>query len=179
MKPSKMLWLLCSLLYCSLLQALPSDSEQPIHIEADRADLDDKKGTAIYRGDVVVTQGTLKITGDTVTVVRHHNGEIESFTSVGQPAYYEQIPDIDKELVQAYGITIQYLVQQDTIIITDQARVVQEQDTFLGEKIVYHTVNETVLAERAPAGTVSKEQPRVNMVIQPKSSKSDTPKKQP
>src|SRR5690606_20835754 len=136
------------MLYASASQALPSDREQPIHIQADRADLDEKKGTAIYRGDVIITQGTLKITGDTVTVKQDTNGEIESFTSVGKPAYYEQVPDVDKDLVKAYGITIKYLAQQDTIVITDQAKVVQTGNTFRGEKITYHTINETVQAER-------------------------------
>lgn len=174
MSYSKLLILMLSassLLFSVSSQALPSDREQPIHIQADRADLDEKKGTAIYRGDVIITQGTLKITGDTVTVIESANGEIESFTSVGKPAYYEQIPDIDKDLVKAYGITIKYLAQQDTIVITDQAKVVQTDNTFRGEKITYHTINETVQAERAPSGSVTREEPRVNMVIQPRSKK--------
>nr|MBO2512266.1 lipopolysaccharide transport periplasmic protein LptA [Gammaproteobacteria bacterium] len=105
--------------------ALPSDRDQPIRIQADSAELDERKGTAVYRGDVVITQGTLKITGDTVTARQLPGGEIESFTSVGQPAYYEQIPDVDKELVQAYGITIEYFARDNRIVITDQAKVVQ------------------------------------------------------
>ena len=39
--------------------ALPSDREQPIRVQADTAELDDKQGVAVYRGDVVITQGTL------------------------------------------------------------------------------------------------------------------------
>lgn len=157
-----------SLLLASATHALPSDRQQPIHIEADTADLDDKKGVAIYRGDVVVTQGTLKITGDTVTVVQQANGDVKSFKSVGRPAYYEQIPDVGKDKVQAWGLTIEYLAQQNKIIITDQARVEQGKNTFRGEKITYDTIAETVVAGRAPSGTVSREEPRINMVIQPK-----------
>lgn len=156
------------ILFATATHALPTDRQQPIHIEADTADLDEKKGIAIYRGDVVVTQGSLKITGDTVTVVQQANGDIKSFKSVGRPAYYEQIPDVGKDLVQAWGITIEYLAQQNKIIITDQARVEQSKNTFRGEKITYDTVAETVVAGRAPSGTVSREEPRINMVIQPK-----------
>lgn len=47
-------------LLSGLAHALPSDSSQPINIQADSAELDDKRGIAIYRGDVVITQGTLK-----------------------------------------------------------------------------------------------------------------------
>ena len=48
--------------------ALPSDRDQPIRVQADSAELDDKQGVAVYRGSVVITQGSLKITGDTVTL---------------------------------------------------------------------------------------------------------------
>ena len=168
---------LLGLLVAGQAAALPSDREQPIHIQADSAVLDERKGIAIYRGDVIITQGTLKITGDTVTIKQLPGGEIDSFTSVGQPAYYEQIPDEGKDLVQAYGIVIEYFARQDQIVITDQAKVVQSENTFRAEKITYHTINETIHAERAPAGSVSREEPRVQMVIQPR-NKQDTEQEQ-
>lgn len=170
---------LLGLLVAGQAAALPSDREQPIHIQADSAELDERKGTAVYRGDVVITQGTLKITGDTVTVRQLPGGEIESFTSVGQPAYYEQKPDVDKELVQAYGITIEYFARDNRIVITDQAKVVQTDNTFRGEKITYHTINETIHAERAPAGSVTREEPRVQMVIQPRNKQDAQEQEQP
>ena len=51
-------------LLSSLVHALPSDNSKPINVQADSAEMDDKRGVAIYRGDVIITQGTLKITGD-------------------------------------------------------------------------------------------------------------------
>ena len=83
--------------------ALPSDRDQPIRIQADSAELDDKQGVAVYRGDVIITQGTLKITGDTVTITQTASGDIDVFTSVGNLAYYEQKPAVDKEVVKAYA----------------------------------------------------------------------------
>ena len=69
-----------------LAYALPSDRNQPINVQADSAEMDDKRGVAIYRGDVIITQGTLKITGDTVTITLDQAGDIDVFTSVGKPA---------------------------------------------------------------------------------------------
>ena len=40
--------------------ALPSDRDQPIRVQADSAELDDKQGVAVYRGAVVITQGDRK-----------------------------------------------------------------------------------------------------------------------
>ena len=159
-------------LLSSLAHAWPSDSSQPINIQADSAELDDKRGIAIYRGDVVITQGTLKITGDTVTITMNNDGDIDVFTSEGKPAYYEQLPSPDKEIVQAYGLTIQYFANTDKIIIIDQAKVIQQGNTFRGEKIVYDTNLEIVTAGRGKQGTITTPTPRVNMVIQPKNKDS-------
>lgn len=148
--------------------ALPSDRDQPIRVQADSAELDDAKGVAVYRGGVVITQGTLKITGDTVTITQDSNGDIEVFTSVGKPAYYEQQPAENKQLVQAYGLTIQYFAANERIVLIDQAKVVQEGNTFEGEKIVYDTRRQIVNAGRATGSNLSTPRPRIDMVIQPR-----------
>ncbi len=148
--------------------ALPTDRDQPIRVQADSAELDDKQGVAVYRGNVVITQGTLKITGDTVTITQDANGDVEVFTSVGKPAYYEQKPAVDKEIVKAYGLTIQYFAANERIILLDQAKVIQEGNTFEGEKIVYDTQRQIVNAGRATGTNVSTPRPRIDMVIQPK-----------
>ncbi|WPC04330.1 lipopolysaccharide transport periplasmic protein LptA [Pseudomonas sp. MBLB4123] len=153
--------------------ALPSDREQPIRVQADSAELDDKQGVAVYRGDVIITQGTLKITGDTVTITQNAQGEIEIFTSVGKPAYYEQKPAADKQIVQAYGLTIQYFAASERIVLIDQAKVIQEGNTFEGEKIVYDTRRQIVNAGRATGAQVSTPRPRIDMVIQPKNKPAD------
>lgn len=153
--------------------ALPSDRDQPIRIQADTAELDDKQGVAVYRGDVIITQGTLKITGDTVTITQTASGDIDVFTSVGNLAYYEQKPAVDKEIVKAYGKTIQYFSSNERIVLIDQAKVIQEGNTFEGEKIVYDTRRQIVNAGRATGNNVSMPRPRIDMVIQPKNKPAD------
>jgi lipopolysaccharide export system protein LptA len=148
--------------------ALPSDREQPIRVQADSAELDDKQGVAVYRGGVVITQGTLKITGDTVTITQDANGEVDVFTSVGKPAYYEQQPAADKDIVKAYGLTIQYYATNERIVLIDQAKVIQEGNTFEGEKIVYDTQRQIVNAGRATGSNVSMPRPRIDMILQPR-----------
>lgn len=157
----------------SYAHALPEDRNQPIRIQADTAELDDKQGVAVYRGDVVITQGTMKITGDTVTITQNNNGDVETFTSIGKPAYYEQKPAADKQIVKAYGLTIQYFADNERIVLIDQAKVVQEGNTFEGEKIVYDTQRQIVNAGRATNTEVTTPRPRVDMVIQPR--KKDEP----
>ena len=153
--------------------ALPSDKDQPIRVQADSAELDDKQGVAVYRGDVIITQGTMKITGNTVTITQTAQGDIDVFTSVGTPAYYEQKPAEDKELVKAYGLTIQYFASKNRIVLIDQAKVIQEGNTFEGEKIVYDTQRQIVNAGRATGNQITIPRPRIDMVIQPKSKPAE------
>ena len=49
-------------------EALSTDREEPIVIEAAAAEADNQTRITVYRGDVVITQGTLRITGDTVWI---------------------------------------------------------------------------------------------------------------
>jgi len=58
----------------SLLVLIPpadadnSDTQQPITIESNHAELDEKKEISIYTGDVILMQGGIKSTADTITV---------------------------------------------------------------------------------------------------------------
>lgn len=162
-----LLGLSASLMASATAWALPSDREQPIRVQADSAELDDQKKVAVYRGDVVITQGTMKITGDTVTITQNAQGEVDVFTSVGRPAYYEQQPREGDPIVKAYGLTIQYFSANERITLTDQAKVVQQGNTFEGEKIVYDTRRQIVNAGRANDKSITTPRPRIDMVIQP------------
>ncbi|KRW57469.1 lipopolysaccharide transport periplasmic protein LptA [Pseudomonas sp. TTU2014-080ASC] len=166
------LFSLSAALTCMTALALPTDRDQEIRVQANSAELDDKKGVAVYRGDVIITQGSMKVTGDTVTATQNAQGEFDVFTSVGRPAYFEQKPAADKEVVKAYGLTIQYFMSNDRVILIDQAKVIQEGNTFEGEKIVYDTQRQIVNAGRATGTNVSSPRPRIDMIIQPKKNKS-------
>ena len=158
--------------------ALPNDSQQPIHISADDAQLDDKQGVATYTGGVIITQGSMKITGNTVTITRNAAGEIDIVTSVGNLAYFEQLQNAtDPKPVQAYAVTIQYHAPQNRIVLIDKAKVINDGNTTEGEKIVYDTVKQVANAGRANGTNVTAPRPRIDMVIQPK-KKTDAQKAQ-
>ena len=93
--PTKKLNLAGSLLTLSLI-FLPgqvfgekADREKPINIEADSAHMDDKTSTAIFEGNVVLTQGTLLIKADTLTVLQE-NDEFKQGIALGDSAYFRQ-----------------------------------------------------------------------------------------
>ncbi|OPG71047.1 lipopolysaccharide transport periplasmic protein LptA [Pseudomonas ogarae] len=159
--------------------ALPTDRDQPIRIQADDAQLDDKNGVATYKGDVIITQGSMKVTGNTVTITRTPSGDIDVVTSMGNLAYFEQMQTAgDTKPVQGYGVTIQYHASQDRVVLIDRAKVVDKDNNVTqGEKIVYDTNKKLASAGRATGSKVTESRPRIDMVIQPK-KKTDEQKAQ-
>ncbi|AKV06670.1 MULTISPECIES: lipopolysaccharide transport periplasmic protein LptA [Pseudomonas] len=150
--------------------ALPNDQQQPIRIQADDAQLDDKNGVATYTGDVIITQGSMKVTGNKVTITRTAAGDIDVVTSVGNLAYFEQLQTAgDTKPVQGYGVTIQYHASQDRVVLIDKAKVIDKDGNVTqGEKIVYDTNKKLASAGRATGTNVTESRPRIDMVIQPK-----------
>ena len=159
------------LLLPTLAFALPSDREQPIKIESNSADIDNKKGVSIYRGDVVMTQGSTRITGDVVTVYSD-NQEVRQIVAEGfnQRAYYEEEQPDAKGTLQAWGHTIDYKVTNEKIQLIRQAQLVQKGDSFKGERIDYDLKQQKVNA----TGTQNQQgEGRVQMVIQPRNEKQE------
>ena len=161
---TKNLLLTFFLIFPALASALPSDRNEPIEIESNTADIDNHKGVSVYQGDVVMTQGTTRITGDKITIYSA-NHEVDRIVAEGakQRAYYQEQQTNDKGLLQAWGHTIDYSVKSDKVNLLKNAQLKQQGDVFKGERIDYDLKQQTVNAK----GGKSKE--RVIMVIQPKS----------
>lgn len=143
--------------------ALSSDREQPMYVEADRADIDDKRGVSVYRGNVKITQGTLILTAAELTV-HSKDGDIVKAVAVGKPATYRQRPDGKEQDVEAEALRMEYYGSDQKIILIDQAEVRQGGDTFRSQRIHYDIAKDVVNAG-ATAGSPGD---RVRITIQPK-----------
>lgn len=145
----------------NLAPALSSDRNQPMNIEADRADIDDKSGISVYRGNVNITQGTTRLTADELTVTTK-DGDIIKSIAVGQPATYRHRPDNKPDDVEAEALRIEYYADQQKVILLKNARVQQAGDTFRSDRIHYDIAQDKVNAGDGSPGD------RVRITIQPK-----------
>jgi len=145
--------------------ALPSDKNEPIYISADKASMNEQTGITVYTGRVEIRQGSMLLLGDRVELRRASDGEIERIISTGNPAEFHQQHREGQPLTKAYGQNMNYHVTQQQVTITNQARVVQGNDNFTGERIVYNMDQAVVDAFGSESGGQ-----RVEMVIQPRSS---------
>jgi lipopolysaccharide export system protein LptA len=139
--------------------ALPADSQQPIHIHSDSAELDQNKSVAIYHGSVKMEQGTMTVTGDTMTVVLQDQLVVRIIAE-GDRAHYQQQVKPDESMVFADAKKIVYFTQEERVELTGNAYLTQDKNEFTGELIKYD-VNEGKVDASANG------QGKVQMVLQP------------
>lgn len=117
--------------------ALSTDREEPILIEARQAEADNRAQVTIYRGDVVITQGTLRITGDTVWIHYSDANTITKAISVGTPAKFRQLPDGKQDYMTADAERMEYHADQDLILLLGNAHYGEGSDRISAPRIVY------------------------------------------
>lgn len=138
---------LCMALATSAL-ALPSDREQPIHITADKAVRDDKRGVTIYSGNVHMRQGSMELEADSL-VIFHDDENADQIVARGAPAKMRQRPEVEAELVHAEGGKITYFKTEDRVLLERDAKVKQEGDLVTGDSIDYLIGQQLITAEGA------------------------------
>lgn len=155
--------------------ALPDDRNQPIRITADAASRDERNGETRYSGNVVLTQGSLRITADDV-VVTHDNADASAIVATGSPATLAQQPEINKAPVNAEAGRIEYRRDLERIKLTENARIEQDGAVVTGGVINYLVAEQRVQATGSE--TVGERQ-RVEVTIPPsaleRGSADDTP----
>ena len=127
--------------------AVPDDSTQPIQIQADRAQLDERQGTATYVGGVHLTQGTLQVTADRL-VITSTNGEVVRILAEGvaTPVHYSQKAKADQPPLVADARTITYLPRDKRIKLSGNAHLTQGRNKFSGANIDYDIARQFVAA---------------------------------
>lgn len=156
--------------------ALSTDRDQPINIEADRAEADHGKRITTYYGDVIITQGTLKISGDTVTIEYDDQDRLTKLVSEGSPAKFRQLPDGKSDVPTNYQVAqasrMEYYAGEDLIVLLGEAVYGQGGDQVAADRIVYDSIRSRLKAESSAAAGSDGEQPssRVRIKIEPKKS---------
>jgi lipopolysaccharide export system protein LptA len=157
--------------------ALPDDWQKEMTILSDSAEIDRRAGTVVYEGNVVLTQGTLKIEADRLMILR--NGDtLEKAVAEGDRARYQQQIEVGKPLTTALGNRIDYYTGERRIIITGDAELEQEGNIFSGERITYDMATETVRADGTTAesstDSTDEDSGRIKVVIQPPKPESES-----
>ncbi|MEM1112034.1 MAG: lipopolysaccharide transport periplasmic protein LptA [Pseudomonadota bacterium] len=145
-RPSPRLFALLCALLVSQVEALPDDRNQPIRITADQALRDEKRGTTVYSGNVVMDQGSLHIEADRITIYRIVE-DADKIVAEGDPVYMEQQPEPEKPLMRARARIIEYYKTEDRVHMRKDARIEQDGATVSGNTIDYFIEQQLVKAD--------------------------------
>ncbi|MEM9621342.1 MAG: lipopolysaccharide transport periplasmic protein LptA [Pseudomonadota bacterium] len=152
--------------WCNVGAALTTDADQPIHIVGDDAEIDQNNETIVYTGSVEIVQGTLRVSGDRM-VVKIDGDQVESITTTGSPARYQQQLEDDQGEVNARADSIVYHTAQERVFLNGSASLLQQGNQLEGESIRYDIVNGKVDASAADKNG------RVRMVLDPSAAQSE------
>lgn len=147
--------------------ALPSDASQPIRLLADKATYSERTGVTSYSGNVIIEQGTLKITADNITLNLDDKRSIKTAVATGRPATMQQVVTQEKGLAKGRANRIDYNALTGIITLTGNAKLTQAGASFSGNTIRYSLKLGDVEANAGDGR-------RVELVFPPNESNSQT-----
>ncbi|MBI3896706.1 MAG: lipopolysaccharide transport periplasmic protein LptA [Gammaproteobacteria bacterium] len=143
-------------------QALTSDAEQPINIHAKNVDANQKTGVSLYRGNVVLTQGSMRLEADRLEV-RQREGRADVIRAWGNPVRMKSQSDAGQEL-NAQAARAEYYANERRLDLYERAIIQRNQDTVTGAVVHYAMDAQTFSAEGGDGK-------QVTAVIQPAPAK--------
>jgi lipopolysaccharide export system protein LptA len=157
-----MFTLLLTFMVETMAHAASPDEDEPIRIDARSVEANDKTGTVVYSGSVVVEQGRLSIRADRVEIMTRQ-GRTELVRATGKPAKLRQRAGGEDEEVRAEANRVDYRVSLRKIDMSGHVSLQRGEDLFTADVLHYDLDSKSLNAAGDDKGDG-----RVHAVIQPK-----------
>lgn len=155
-----------------------ADRDKPVNLESDRMNADDVKKTSVFEGRVVLTQGTMVIRADRLTV-RQDNQGFQFGTAVGNLATFRQKREGFEEIIEGEAERIEYDSRAERVEFFNRARLRRDcGDDVLGNFISYDAKTEQ-FSVQSDMGAAANKDDRVRAIIMPRSQQPGQPAKSP
>ncbi len=160
---------------------LTTDRDQSVEIEADWAEADDKRRVTVYKGQVVLTQGSIRITGDTLTMHFDKHDSLVKLVALGNRATFRQLPDGETDYQRAKAKRIEMFPEKDLMVLLGKSLAWQGKDRISADRIDFDTYRSKVKARTVKPSTqaAGAKKPitgRVRITIAPKKKCRDPAK---
>ncbi len=146
MKLNKISLIFGAIIFSLSAQSLESDYDQPIEVTSVSQHAKMKTNTITFTEDVLLIQGSIKITGDKLTVIRGEAANQEIMIVKGKVATFYQTQD-DGKPFDAEASTIHYDVAKAKITLTGNAQVKQLDSQINGSEIIYFLETEEIMVD--------------------------------
>lgn len=109
--------------------SLKGDPSQPVEVKADSLSVDQASGAAAFTGNVVVTQGAMKLSADTVTV--EYSQDKKKIQTLHASGHVLLVNATDA----AQGDAAVYTVDSGVVVLTGNVLLTQGQAAIKGAKL--------------------------------------------
>lgn len=113
-----------------------ADREKNIDVAADLLTADDRNKTSTFDGNVVVTQGTMRITAARVTV-KEDPQRYKVYVATGAPVTFRQKRDGTEDWIEGFAERAEFDDKSDMLKLHNKARLKSPQGELAGELITY------------------------------------------
>ena len=130
-------------------EGLSTSDDHPIEVSADRLQVDQDNGDALFSGNVVIAQGTLRLAAEDVAITYTDDGGMSEMVATGGV-----IIVTDAEEIEAQNVT--YNLDAEIMILTGDVLFLQGRTSLASERMRIDVASNTGVLEG-----------RVRSVIQP------------
>ena len=159
-------------------RAEKADREKPIQADSDKLTLDNLQKISTFEGNVVIIQGTIRITADRVMIKEDKDGfrHATGYGTVRQTTFRQKRDDVD-EYIDGTADRFEYDTRLNRVELFGKASLHRSQDDVKGEYIAYDTQTEFFRANGSAVGSAgpSPGTGRVHVVIQPQQAPAKGP----
>lgn len=139
--------------------ALKQDNEQPINITSDNQSLDLEKNIVTFSDNVVITQGTMKIKANKVTIHRpseqqkNTTKQSQTVEATGNPVTFSQQLDNGKP-IDGKAQKVHYDLDKGFLTLTGNAEL-KQLDSFIKSEIITYDVKKQKLEAKGKKSRVT------------------------
>jgi len=170
--PALRVLLVAALAATTAAHAEKGDREKEIQVLADRLSADDAKKEAVYEGNVVVTQGTMRITSARI-VVREDAQGYRTYIASGAPVTFRQKRDKVDDWIDGSAQRAEFDDRNDLLRLYNGATLKSSQGELTGDFISYDRSKEFFEVTGAAPGAAPAAGSRVKATIIPQKKGAD------
>ncbi|OGV27966.1 MAG: lipopolysaccharide transport periplasmic protein LptA [Legionellales bacterium RIFCSPHIGHO2_12_FULL_35_11] len=123
--------------------AMQEDSNQPLELKSNFADINNSNHIGRYEGDVALDQGSTHIRANMATTHSNENNKLIKAVISGEAHYWTKISP-DKSELHAYAEKMYYYPEKHIIKLVGHAKVTQENNSYQAPIIIYNTANQHI-----------------------------------
>ncbi len=141
--------------------ALKTDQDKPIDIQADHLEMNEAQQISIYKGNVILNQGSLTIKADTLTLHFDTDNELDYMEMTGSPAQLKQL-NAQQQWMTSSAEHIEYRDKKSQLTLTKSAQFNSGKEHIKSHYILINTESEHIKAGKNDAAN------RVHITILPR-----------